>query len=120
MSDSIVTVDRLKEMVKLFILERDWDKFHDSKSLSMSISIEAAELMEIFQWVRTSDTEKMISDNTVKGKVVDEIADILIYTIAFCSKNNIDISKSIEQKLKKNSSKYPIEKYKGKYSLNKS
>ena len=55
----------------------------------------------------------------MKGKVVDEIADILIYTIAFCSKNNIDISKSIEQKLKKNSSKYPIEKYKGKYSLNK-
>ena len=108
MSDSKITIGELKRMIKNFINKRNWSQFHDSKSLSMSIAIEVAELMENFQWVSTLDSDKIMKDNELKINVVDEIADVLIYSLAFCIKNDIDVSQSIIQKLKKNEVKYPI------------
>ena len=115
MDDSKITISEIKEKIEDFIKKRDWSQFHDSKSLSMSIAIEVAELMENFQWVSTLNSEKIMQDQNIKVNVIDEIADVLIYSLAFCIKNNIDVSKSINQKLKKNEVKYPISKFKGKY-----
>ena len=115
MSDSKITIGELKEKVERFINKRNWGQFHDSKSLSMSIAIEVAELMEHFQWVSTLESDKIFKDKKLKIKVVDEIADVLIYSLAFCIKNNIDISSSINKKLKKNEVKYPISRFRGKY-----
>ena len=115
MDDSKITIGEIKEKIEGFIKKRDWSQFHDSKSLSMSIAIEVAELMENFQWVSTLNSEKIMQDQNIKVNVIDEIADVLIYSFAFCIKNNIDVSKSINQKLKKNEVKYPVSKFKGKY-----
>ena len=114
MSDSKITIGEIKEKIEDFIKKRNWSQFHDSKSLSMSIAIEVAELMENFQWVSTLNSDKIIEDEKLKTNVIDEIADVLIYSLAFCIKNNIDVSKSINQKLKKNEVKYPLSKYKEK------
>ena len=115
MDDSKITIGEIKEKIEGFIKKRNWSKFHDSKSLSMSIAIEVAELMENFQWVSTIDSEEIMQDQNLKANVIDEIADVLIYSLAFCIKNNIDVSKSINQKLKKNEIKYPISRFRGRY-----
>ena len=115
MDDSKITIGEIKEKIEGFIKKRNWSKFHDSKSLSMSIAIEVAELMENFQWVSTLNSEEIMQDQNLKKNVIDEIADVLIYSLAFCIKNNIDVSKSINQKLKKNEEKYPLSRFKGKY-----
>ena len=115
MDDSKITIGEIKEKIEGFIKKRNWSKFHDSKSLSMSIAIEVAELMENFQWVSTINSEEIMEDQNLKENVIDEIADVLIYSLAFCIKNNIDVSKSINQKLKKNGVKYPISRFKGRY-----
>ena len=115
MDDSKITIGEIKEKIEGFIKNRNWSKFHDSKSLSMSIAIEVAELMENFQWVSTLNSDKIIEDEKLRTNVIDEISDVLIYSLAFCIKNNIDVSKSINQKLKKNEVKYPLSKHKGKY-----
>ena len=66
MGDSKITIGEIKGQIEDFINERDWSQFHDSKSLSMSIAIEVAELMEIFQWVSTINSEKIMQDQNLK------------------------------------------------------
>ncbi len=115
MSDSVTTIDELKKLVESFVNERDWEKFHSPKNLAMSISIEASELMEIFQWLDLDEAKDIIKSNTKeRAEVLDEISDIVIYALAFCNRNKIDLSESIKQKMKKNIEKYPVDKYKGK------
>jgi NTP pyrophosphatase (non-canonical NTP hydrolase) len=81
----------------------------------MSISIEAAELMELFQWLSLEDAKKVMESGKTRDNAIDEIADVLIYAFAFCIRNNIDISDAIRQKMKKNIKKYPKDKYKGRF-----
>tara|TARA_B100001250_G_scaffold212835_1_gene182550 strand:- start:477 stop:827 length:351 start_codon:yes stop_codon:yes gene_type:complete len=115
MSDSVTTVDELKKLVESFVSERDWEKFHSPKNLAMSISIEASELMEIFQWLDLDEAKDIIkSDTKERAEVLDEISDVVIYAIAFCNRNKIDLSEAIKEKMKKNIKKYPAEKFKGK------
>jgi NTP pyrophosphatase (non-canonical NTP hydrolase) len=89
--------------VSKFVNERKWDKYHSPKNLSMALSVEASELVEIFQW----KNDQNISD-TDKNKVEDEIADIFFYLIRLSQKMNIDIEKSFYKKLEKNKIKYPL------------
>ena len=98
-----------------FIRERDWVQFHSPKNISMSIAIEAAELMEHFQWANSADESKdVLKDPRKREEIEDEIADIAIYLLDFCSLYKIDLEKAIQKKLKKNIRKYPVEKVKGK------
>tara|TARA_Y100001970_G_C14102137_1_gene786064 strand:+ start:101 stop:451 length:351 start_codon:yes stop_codon:yes gene_type:complete len=115
MSDSVTTIDELKRLIESFVSERDWEKFHSPKNLAMSISIEASELMEIFQWLDLDEAKDIIKPDTKeRAEVLDEISDIVIYAIAFCNRNKIDLSDAIKQKMKKNIKKYPTYKCKGK------
>lgn len=95
--------------------ERDWEQFHTPKNLSMSISIEAAELMEHFQWTNTvEEAVKVLKNKQKRSDIEDEIADIAIYLIDFCNLYGVDLEKAILKKMKKNIKKYPAKAVKGK------
>ena len=100
---------KINQKIKSFVKERDWDQFHSPKNLSMALSVEASELVEIFQWLKESDLKKVD-----KEKVSDEIADIFFYLLRISQKMNIDIEKSFYKKMIKNIKKYPVNVSKGK------
>ncbi|NLG17116.1 MAG: nucleotide pyrophosphohydrolase [Fibrobacter sp.] len=101
----------LIDQIDAFAKERDWDQFHTPKNLVMALSVEAAELVEEFQWL-TAEQSANLSD-VKKERVKDEIGDILNYTLRLCSRLGIDPSLAVTDKIKKNAVKYPVEKSKG-------
>jgi len=113
MSDKNTIIEELKSLIELFVDERDWKQFHSPKNLSMSISIEAAELMELFQWLSLEEAKAVMTAGELRENAIDEIADVMIYALAFCQRNNIDVSDAIKKKMVKNVKKYPAEKFKG-------
>ena len=113
MSDEQTTIAELRSLIDSFVDERDWQQFHSPKNLSMSISIESSELMELFQWLSLEEAKEVMKEGETRENAIDEIADIIIYAIAFCNRNNIDISSAIKQKMEKNIKKYPADKFKG-------
>ena len=115
MSDNKTSITEIKNIVKKFVDEREWYKFHNPKSLSMSIAIEASELMEIFQWLSLDESKEKMLEGELRKNAIDEIADVLIYAVSFCNRNDIDISDAIMQKMEKNKIKYPVEKFKGRF-----
>ena len=100
---------KINQKIKSFVKARDWDQFHSPKNLSMALSVEASELVEIFQWLKESDIKKID-----KEKVEDEIADIFFYLLRISQKMNIDIEKSFYNKMIKNIKKYPAKLSRGK------
>ena len=115
MKDNKTVINDLKKIVKDFVDDREWSQFHSPKNLSMSIAIESAELMELFQWLSLEDAKNAMTSGDIRDHAIDEIADVLIYSIAFCNENNIDIKQAIDSKMKKNIKKYPAKKFKGRF-----
>jgi NTP pyrophosphatase (non-canonical NTP hydrolase) len=113
MDDTNTTITDLKTFVEDFVQERDWSQFHNAKNLSMALAIEAGELMDIFKWNTATECNAMMSEESSRQEAVDELADVLIYAIAFANRNNINISNAIDQKMVKNRKKYPADKFKG-------
>ena len=97
-------MDKAMEAIRKFNEERDWDQFHSPANLAKSISIEAGELLECFQWGPDYDKEA----------VYEELADVVNYCLVMADKLNVDLEEIILQKLEKNIAKYPVEKAKGK------
>jgi len=91
--------------------ERDWMQFHDPKNMAVSIILEASELLEHFQWKTKEEVEKYITQN--KGEIKDEIADIALYLFELADNLGISLIDAMEEKIKKNKMKYPVEKAKG-------
>jgi len=116
LADRDCLVSTLKDEVNRFVAERDWEQFHSPKNLSMSIAIEAAELMEHFQWVTVPEARLLTRDPEKYDEVIQEVADIAIYILSLCHSLNIDLSHSIGKKLKLNRKKYPMEEYWGKFT----
>jgi len=105
----------LEEIIRRVIKFRDdrnWKKFHNPKNLAISISIEASELLEHFQWKDLKESKEYAENN--KDEISTEIVDIVIYLLYLCHDLKIDLEDSIDKKLKENDSKYPISKSKGK------
>ena len=100
-------LEKIKKIIREFASERNWDKYHTPKNLSMALSVEASELVEIFQWL-TQEESKNIDPKDIQS-VKDEVADILIYLIRIADKLDIDLEEAILEKIKKNSEKYPVE-----------
>lgn len=101
-------MDKLEKKINDFRDERDWRQFHNEKDLAISISLEASELLELFQW---NTSEETIYNNI--DDVKDELADILIYSIMLASNLDLNIEEIILNKLEKNNQKYPVSKSKG-------
>jgi len=113
-NDDEITISHLKKIVDKFVSESDWEKYHTPKNLAESISIEAAELLELFQWRNDREIEMFLEDPKFVSEIEEELADVLIYCISFANRLNIDISRAILSKMEKNKRKYPIDLYKGK------
>jgi NTP pyrophosphatase (non-canonical NTP hydrolase) len=101
--------------MRAFIKERKWEKFHNAKNVSMSIAIEAAELMEIFQWLDTNEIEDMKKNPEKMQDVQDEVADIFCYLLSFANSMDIDLTEAVFTKMVKNRKKYPQEAFQGNY-----
>ena len=113
MNDAEITIDQLKTLVESFVAERDWAQFHNPKNLSMALAIEASELMDLFNWMAADLCEKYMSINGIWSEAKDELADILIYAIAFANRNKIDITTAVRVKMEKNEKKYPADRFRG-------
>ena len=115
MKDSDTTIAALKELVRDFRNQRDWEQFHTPKNLSMSIAIEAAELMEEFQWLTSEEARRLGKDEKRLTRLGEELADIIIYCLSFANSLNIDLTAAVMDKLAKNAGKYPDDEYRGRF-----
>ena len=109
----IMNIDKIRKRLEKFTKDRDWEQFHSPKNLSMALSVEVAELVEIFQWSNSGGLDE-ITDPEKREKIKEEIADIFIYLIKISSKLDFDLDVIINEKIDRNEKKYPIEKSKGK------
>jgi dCTP diphosphatase len=117
MPDTTTTLAVLKEAMRQFVAERNWEPFHSPKNLSMGAAVEAAELMEHFLWV-DNETSRLVADDPDKlAAIADEMADVACYLLALSNALAIDLSEAILVKLAKNAIKYPAEKYRGRFRL---
>ena len=101
-------IQDLTELLVQFRDERDWGQFHDSKNLALALSIEAAELNELYLWKKESESEKID-----KIRLKEELADVFAYAIMLAEKNNLSVVEIVKEKIVKNGKKYPVEKSKG-------
>ena len=114
-NDKNTTLEFLKIKAQEFVNEREWGKFHSPKNLAMSIAIEAAELMEVFQWLTVSESIGSLKKEETIDKIREELSDVMVYCISLANTSGIDITESILEKMRKNDLKYPAEKYKGRF-----
>jgi NTP pyrophosphatase (non-canonical NTP hydrolase) len=115
MSDSQTTLAELRQLVNDFVDRRDWHQFHTPKNLSMSMAIEAAELMEHFQWLSASQSRAVARQPQRLSAVSEELADVLCYALAMANELGLDLSTAIRQKMARNEQKYPAEQYRGRF-----
>jgi NTP pyrophosphatase (non-canonical NTP hydrolase) len=101
----------LRDLIREFVSERDWDQFHTPRNLAASVCIESAELLEAFQWLVTG-TESEISDAR-RENIRHEIADVLFYLIRLADKLDVDLPSAVREKLVLNREKYPANKVRG-------
>lgn len=101
----------LQTMIRGFVDERDWDQFHNPKDLSISLSLEAAEVMEHFQWKDADEMAKHVTE--MRNEVGDELADVFYWILLLANKMDIDLVEAFKRKMVKNEAKYPVAKAKG-------
>ena len=113
-NDASTTVAQLRAVMREFVAQRQWEKFHNAKNLAMALSIEAGELMEHFQWLTT---EEVVAGSGVDvAQVAEELADVACYALSIANALEIDLSSAITRKMVKNRSKYPVETSSGETS----
>ncbi|MHA1838826.1 MAG: nucleotide pyrophosphohydrolase [Candidatus Ranarchaeia archaeon] len=111
--DHNTTIHYLVDRVKEFIQRRNWAKLHSPKNLAISISLEANELLELFQWLTPSQANKKIKSSDYREKIANEVADVFIYLLSFAIQANIDLTSAVMKKLEINEDKYPVDLYRG-------
>lgn len=113
--DTHTTVGALRQAVAAFVDDRDWQPFHSPKNLSMSIAIEAAELMERFQWLTNEEAQAAVEDPTEQAAVADELADVVIYCLSLSNALDLDVSSAVLGKLRTNEHRYPADEFRGRF-----
>ena len=117
-NDGNTVVEELIDNVREFLRERKWEKYHNPKDLAESICIEAAELLQIFQWISPQESEQFKNDPSKVQRIKEELADITIYCLSIANTLNIDLTRAILDKIEQIKTKYPSARYKGKARLN--
>lgn len=107
-------IANLTKRIVTFRDARDWKQFHNPKDLSLSLVLEATEVMEHFQWKNKEEIEKYIVE--AKVEIGEELADVLYWVLLMSHDLNIDVLSALDKKMKKNEAKYPVEKAKGKHT----
>ena len=114
-TDATTTVAELRKIMADFVAERNWSQFHSPKNVSMALAIEAAELMEHFQWLTTEASRHLVDEPEKLAAVGEELADVVGYAVALANELGIDLSSAIRAKMVKNRVKYPADQYRGRY-----
>jgi dCTP diphosphatase len=111
--DEYMDFEKLKSRVKHFVRERDWEKYHTPKDLAIAIAVEAGELLELFQWMKESEMEKIRENENLMERIKSELADVINHCLSMANVLDINIADTVLSKLKEAERKYPKEKYKG-------
>ena len=101
----------LKDRLRAFVAERDWDQFHSPKNLAMALSVEAAELVELFQWL--TEEQSAAPDEKLRRRAAEELADVLWFLVRIADRLDIDLLQAAGEKLERNALRYPAERVRG-------
>ena len=113
MDDSTATVDQLKNMVRSFCDERDWDQYHNPKDLAIGMVTESSELLDIFRFKSPEDIDGIMSDPVRSAHVKEELSDVLYFVLRFAQMNGIDLYSELLRKIAIDAEKDPAEKCRG-------
>ena len=113
MDDSTATVSALKDLVREFCEERDWDQYHDPKDLAIGMVTESSELLDIFRFKSREDIEAIMSDPVRSAHVREELSDVIYFAMRFAQMNGIDVYTELVRKIGIDAEKYPVEKSRG-------
>jgi NTP pyrophosphatase (non-canonical NTP hydrolase) len=105
------SLEALREALRQFAAERDWNQFHSPKNLAIALSVEAAELLEHFQWMPDEESSTVAPNQ--KARISEEVADVLLYLVRLADKLDIDLLAAASDKIQLNAEKYPVEKARG-------
>ena len=107
-------IEKMTKRIEAFRDARDWKQFHNPKDVSLSLVLEATEVMEHFQWKSKEEVDDYVKTN--KDDIADELADVLYWVLLMGKDLNIDVMQALEKKMQKNEEKYPVDKAKGKHT----
>jgi dCTP diphosphatase len=114
--DDHVTIAHLKEIMRQFVREREWEKYHTPRNLAASVTVEAGELLELFQWLTPEEAQRRCREDAAFRKALgEEMCDVLMYLIGLANVADIDLARAIYAKMEKNRLKYPPERFRGWY-----
>ena len=113
MDDSVATVAQMKDLVRAFCEERDWDMYHNPKDLAIGMVTEASELLDIFRFKSPGDIESIMSDPVRSAHVREELSDVLYFALRFAQMNGIDMYTELVRKIGIDAGKYPVERSRG-------
>ncbi|MFS1287737.1 nucleotide pyrophosphohydrolase [Pseudomonas piscis] len=108
-----MNVEQIQQRLRIFAQERDWEQFHTPKNLSAALAVEAAELLEIFQWLTEAQSIAIKDDEGHIRKVEEEMADVTLYLLRLADVLGLDLQSAVDRKLRINAEKYPVEKAHG-------
>ena len=111
--DDRTNINKLKEKIKKFCEDRDWDQFHNAKELAIGMVTEASELLQHFRFKSEKQVDEMFQNESKRQQISEEIADTLYFIILLSQKYNVDLTTELNKKIQKNKEKYPINKVKG-------
>ncbi len=111
--DDATTIGELRGLVADFVAARAWSVYHSPKNLAMSIAIEAAEIMEHFQWYTHEESAERMMDDGMRAEVADEVADVLIYCLSLANSTGMDVSEAIRKKMARNEGRFPVDRVRG-------
>jgi NTP pyrophosphatase (non-canonical NTP hydrolase) len=111
--DESASIHDLKEKIRKFCEDRDWDQYHSAKELTIGIVTEASELLEHFRFKSEKQIDKMFSDTEKRKEIIEELSDTFYFVLRLAQRYNIDLTAELKEKMKKNEVKYPVEKSKG-------
>jgi len=100
-------IPALQRQLRDFAAARDWQPYHAPKNLAMALMVEAAELLELFQWLTPEESRRLTDDDAKKEQVSDEMADVLLYLLQLADHTGVDLEQAVAAKLVKNAAKYP-------------
>ncbi|MHA2462257.1 MAG: nucleotide pyrophosphohydrolase, partial [Candidatus Thorarchaeota archaeon] len=114
MSEREYSLEDIRQIVRKFVEERDWQGFQKPSALAVSIAIEIGELLEMFQWLTDEEISDLLEEQDYRTKLADEIADVIIYLLRLSDVAGINPTQALLRKMEKNRKKYPLEDWKGK------
>jgi NTP pyrophosphatase (non-canonical NTP hydrolase) len=111
--DDKTTINELKEKIRKFCEDRDWNQYHDAKNLAIGIITEASELLEHFRFKSEKEIEEMFKNTEKREKISEEVVDVLYFVLRLAQRYDIDLTTELNKKLEKNERRYAVNKVKG-------